>query len=305
MRVIDFFETVYRRKRLKPNATNTRRLYLESLKKLDLLLGKPADLSDLTSANIELVMQATVDAGGAIPTANKHRDQLLAIGRYAHRLGLAHEWPDVRAYQEPERTPTAWLASEISQLIDACKRQRGKIGNVPADLYWETLVRVCFDSGERIGALLGVRWEDVEKEWMLCRAENRKGGKRDRKYMLGPETVACLVKLRPFTFADEVVFKWPYCYTYLWPRYKKVLRSAGLPANRTCAFHRIRRSTASIAHAAGMNAQELLDHSHRRVTQAYLDPRFTRQEQASEIFARYLADPTIAHRDSSTTKRAK
>jgi integrase len=297
MLALEFFDSVYRVKRLKPTARNTCRLYLESLKRFDLFLGRRARLDDLTAANIERLMADCLRNGNAAATANKHRDQLLAMARYAHRLGLLADWPDTQRYEEPERAPQAWLADDVERLLEACRQQPGSIGRAPASVWWLGLVSVAFDSGERIGAILGVRWDDLEGRWLLARAELRKGGKRDRRYLLSETTAATLKELRTYTRDSGVVFHWPYSYTYVWRRYSQVLESAGLPVGRRSGFHRIRKTVASVAHAAGLDAQSLLDHSHKRTTQRYLDPRFTRQEQPSEVLARYLADPSLCHRD--------
>jgi hypothetical protein len=43
---------------------------------------------------------------------------------------------------------------------------------------------------------------------------------------------------------------------------------------------------ASHAEAAGMNATELLHHSTRKVTLAYLDPRIVKRPQAADVLFR-------------------
>jgi integrase len=57
----------------------------------------------------------------------------------------------------------------------------------------------------------------------------------------------------------------------------KILERAGLPKDRRCKFHKIRKTTASYYEAAGGSAQRLLDHSSPAVTRKYLDPRIVTQ----------------------------
>ena len=56
-------------------------------------------------------------------------------------------------------------------------------------------------------------------------------------------------------------------------RLGEIMERAGLPNSRLYKFHSIRKSVASYYEAAGGNATELLGHSSRRITKAYIDPR--------------------------------
>ena len=116
-------------------------------------------------------------------------------------------------------------------------------------------------------------------------AEVRKGRRRDRLYKLSHETVDALMQL-PKTSHDDKIFVWPFSYTYLWHRYNQVLEMAGLPTDRKSKFHRMRKSVASHAEAAGSDATGLLDHSGRNVTTAYLDPRVAVRPQAVDCLFR-------------------
>ena len=87
---------------------------------------------------------------------------------------------------------------------------------------------------------------------------------------------------------DQPIFPWPFCPTHIYYHYKRILRRAGLPTDRDCHFHRIRKSVASWYEAAGGNVTELLDHSARRVTRAYLDPRIVTHQQAADVLFRPL-----------------
>lgn len=305
MFVEEFFESIYRVKRLRGKSQQTVRLYRSSMRNLNRTLGKIASISDITEDNIGLVMQTMLDRGLSPASANKERSQLLAIGRLAHKLGHLERWPEIAEEKEPERVPLAWLAQDLEKLLEATKQMEGMIGKAPAALFWECLVRVCLDTGERIGSVLAADWNDLEHRWLLARAEARKGGRIERKYMLTDQTVGLLNQLKQHTGNQGRIFAWPLSPTYFWTKYKKVLEKAGLPTGRKCALHRLRKTVASVAHASGLDAQELLGHSHRRVTQAYLDPRFTRQQQASEVLAKYLADPSLCHRDRESKADAQ
>ena len=84
----------------------------------------------------------------------------------------------------------------------------------------------------------------------------------------------------------ELIFPWPNCLTYLWDSYKKILIRADLPHDYKSKFHRMRKSVASHFEAAGGNATALLDHSHRRTTEKYIDPTICVRQHAVDLLFR-------------------
>lgn len=287
MQITEFFEGKYRIHRLRGKSPNTVRLYRSSLRLLDKVVGRPATLEDLTDDTIALVMQNVLDRGGSPYTANKERSQLLAIWRYAAQLGLISRWPTVLPEKQPERAPKAWLLEDVTKLLKTIQALDGSVGSVPARLWWLGLIYVCLDTGERIGAVKQATWDMLEHGWLLIPAEHRKGGKRDRRYRLSEDTLQVLEKMRPYCTRE--IFPWPYTATYLWNRYDKILQKAGLPHGPKDKFHRCRKTLGSVAYAAGLDPQEVLDHSSRRVSQAYLDARFTRTTAPSTILRQWLS----------------
>lgn len=188
--------------------------------------------------------------------------------------------------KEPERIPRAWSEPELAALLKAASEMPGKVGSVPAGRWWLALLLVCWDTGERITAVMRSSWGDLDlaDRWVYFPAENRKGGRRDRQFRLHADTVAALNAIR--SPIRERVFFWPWTETSLWGHFTDVLIRAGLPHDRKCKFHKMRRSVATHAEAAGLNATEILGHSCRRVTEGYLDPRFLDKPQAADVLFR-------------------
>lgn len=266
---------------------NTRRNYEINLRHFDRFCGRPATIDDLTDDQVTDCMWWLFDDGSrAARTANKFRDVILATWRLLHRKGLVDRWPDVPPLPEPDRAPVAWTRQQLKRLWDACESQQGMIHNIPARHWWHCLHAVLWDSAERITAVTLLEWADVDLETghAKCRAENRKGGRADRVYRLHPDTVTALSGIQ--RSRNTLVFPWPYCRTYLWPRYGKLLAEAELPSDRWHKFHCLRKSVASWFEAAGGNATELLGHSSRRITRRYLDPRVISPQQATDLLFR-------------------
>lgn len=243
-----------------------------SLKHAQRALGKPVTLDDLTDDLVLAVIQGLRAKGRSPATANKCRSNLLAIWRWLCRKGHKAIWPDVAKLKEPRRIPVAWTREELGKLWQAISRQTGTIAGIPAASWWLALHSVCWDTGERIGAILALTWDDVSGDSLLFRAETRKGKTDDRAHRLHSSTAELLDRIRkPHRLP---VFPWDRSRDLLWDRYAKILRTAGLPSDRRHKFHAMRRTVASFYEAAGGNATELLGHSTRDVTRThYLDPR--------------------------------
>jgi integrase len=293
MKLSELFEDHYKPRRLHGRSQNTVRLYRLSIESFGRTLKRPANVDDFTNENVIKHMQRLLDDGRSKATANKDRSQLLAMWRFATRVKLHDTWPEVSAEIEPERTPQAWLKEDLDRLFAVIAGLKGNLGttDIPAWMWWRAIVMVCLDTAERIGAVRECRWDWLEGEWIIIPAEVRKGKRRDRRYKLSHETIEALRILREHATGKQM-FPWPYCKVYLWKKYKELLVAAKLPSGRRDAWHRLRRTTASVIHAAGMDATDALDHTHRRTTQRYLDARFTRATQPSQILADWLRNPT-------------
>lgn len=286
MLIRDFFETVYRTEKLFGKSANTSRLYRLSIEAFEKTLQRRAYLHDLTNANVIKHMQARLDglhAGKSRGTANKDRCQLLAIWRYAVLCGHDLERPRVQPLIEPERIPRAWLREDLDKLFNTIDQLPGDVSGVPEKIWWRAIVMLALDTGERIGAVVPARWDWIEGQWIEIPAETRKGSRRDRRYWITPQTCGLINRIKQFRADPEQIFPWPYNPNYIWKKYGGILEKAKLPHGRQDKFHRLRKTHASVLHAAGIDATEALDHQHRRTTKRYLDPRFKRDTKASQV----------------------
>jgi integrase len=287
----DFFLNVYVPRRLRGKSQNSVRLYSLCITQFSRTLSRDALVSDLTEDNVltHLARRSKVSPA----TRNKELAELTAMWRLASQQKLIDSWPNIQSEVEPQRTPIAWLASEVHAIMRSAKKQSGVITGIDSKDWWTGLLRVLFDTGERISAITSLEWNWLQGEWITVKAEARKGKTRDRQYHLQGETIEILERIRKQTTDAKMVFPWPYCPTYIWNRYKKIVSEAGLPSDREHAFHAVRKTVGSAVYAAGLDPQDALDHSDRRTTQRYIDPRFSRERQASDIVAEFLANPDL------------
>lgn len=288
----DFFTLIYLPTKLRGKSTDTKRQYVIQIGHFARFLGRNPKLVDLKDETVSAFLGWLVEQGlkrgkgGSPATANKARNHILALWRLAARKYRMLEFPDVDPEIEPERTPRAWTQSQLLTLFDALTKVEGRIAGVPAAAWWLCLHSVMWDTGERIGAMLRIRWDDLDREtfWLNVPAETRKGKRRDKPSRLHYHTMAALELIEHPR--RDLIFPWDRHRSTVWQRYTEILKAAGLPHGRRDKFHRMRRSTASWFEAAGGNATELLGHSHRRTTRGYLDPTIVQQTQASDVLFR-------------------
>jgi integrase len=245
-------------------------LYDYTLRAWGEMLGRPAETGDLDELAVARFLAWRVRKWAAA-TAAKDRACIHAVWGFCAKRKLCETWPLVHRVNVPERVPEAWLTEEMQMIMSAAAAEPGRIGGFPAAAVWRALLLLSYDTGERISPMLDLRCSDVRGLNVIFRAEQRKGKRRDIFREISQECADALaaVRRRP----DDFALPWDHHRTCVWRYLNKILERAGLPKDRRCKFHKIRKTTASYYEAAGGSAQRLLDHSSPAVTRKYLDPR--------------------------------
>lgn len=272
MTLTEFFFNVYRPLRLRGRAENTTRLYKATIAAFGRFLGRDPLLADAAD-ELTLARYLEERAKSHSPyTAEKERTQLMAMARLANERRMIPAMPTCPPSVLPDRIPQAWSVEELERLFAAAARAPGYIGKIPAADYFTTMLSVCWESGERIGALLEATPADYRRPDLVIRAEARKGRRRGRSYPLSPETCDRIERL--LSYGGDRIFPWPHTKTYLWDKLKKtILEPAGLAAKRI-GFHQVRRSAISHIYAAGADPVAFAGHASPSTTKRwYLDPR--------------------------------
>lgn len=286
-----FYLTFFLPLRLRSRSPRTKALYETSLRNFDKFLGRAALLRDLDDLTVNGFLAWFRALGRSPYSVNKERSNLLAIWRFGCRERLIEKWPNVEAEREPQHIPMAWLDHEVNALFAACDKEGGWICGVSAPDFWKGILLVIWDSGQRIGAVMELHWADVDLKtgWVVFPAETVKGGRADDAHKLAQDTMIVLSRIAVARRSkpDGKVFAWPYTPNYLWVRYTRLLKAAGLPTDARSKFHRVRRSVASYFEFAGGDATKLLGHTDRKTTvRHYLDPRIVQDKQASDVLWR-------------------
>lgn len=244
------------------------------------------DIDDLVVAGFLRWRAATPRKRGKPSAASvaKDKSQLTALANWAAKKRLKRsDGKDVEFLSLPrsrkvKHAPQAYTADEVQRLIRLALQRIGTIDGKPAAWWWGSLIYAAWCSAERIGALLELRWRDVDLEGrtLLFRAETRKGRSADIQRAITPDLAALLA--RHVGQPDDPVWRWDRAYHSLWPSLRLLCKRAGV---RGTGFHRLRKASASYVALGGGDATEHLGHASPEMTrQHYLDPRITSPKKA-------------------------
>ncbi|MCE9546395.1 MAG: tyrosine-type recombinase/integrase [Planctomycetia bacterium] len=285
----DAFWQVFYPRALALRAEKTAKAYRITIDQLGEYLGRPAMLGDLDDETVIGWMGSLRDKL-APQTINARRDKLLALWRFLARKRFVEEFPDVPKLDEPAPQPMAWTMEQLAGLLDACLAYEGQpFAGVQAAGWWHSFHLVAYDTGERLGALLQLRWDWLDGADLLVPAHARKGRQKPMLYRLDVGTLAALDAIR--LPERELIFPMDRDKAIFYKRYERILKAAGLPCGRRDKTHRIRRTFASHLEAVSPGAATAaLAHSSRKVTEAYLDERITQRQRPSDLLPRPWAN---------------
>ena len=246
------------------------------------------DLDDLTAAKFLRWRSSTVhdQRRGIISPASLAKDSAhlrslwtwLAKKRWKRSDGELIEFPDFARPRVPRPVPKAYKADELAKLVAAARHRKGLIAGKPAAWYWTTKLQAMFQTGERIGAVMQLRWSevDLERHTLTFLAATRKGHRETITRAISPG----LSKMLAAQQGPPEARVWPWlddremlsCYASL----RVLCRCAGVPYK---PFHAIRKSTASYLKKAGVSAKKQLGHSSEEMAENhYYDEEITGRE---------------------------
>lgn len=291
----ELFDRYYRPRRLLGRSEKTAYQYGIQFRHFAKFLGRDATTADLDDDVIAAFLQWYADGRDrknrrrSPETANKARSHLLAIWRFANSTGRVQRGPTVDSFPVPESAPTAWTAAEIGRILDACRRLRGFIAEIPTADYFTAMHYWWLCGGERTGATFALEWPWVDLSNAVAVVPGRvRKDASTLAYSLSPECVDSLRKIIIPT--REKVFPWPWHIHTFWNRYRKLIESAGLPT-KGAGPQKMRRSFASHLTAAGGDATKALHHSNRSLTvRSYIDPRIAKPAEHWRVMPRFAVE---------------
>jgi integrase len=133
-----------------------------------------------------------------------------------------------------------------------------------------TIVMTAYVTAERLGALLALRWGevDLDRQQITFLGSTRKGHTRDIQRAITPQLAAMLKRYKRGD--NDLVWPWDRQPGTIWVSLKLLCSQADVTYR---GFHGFRKASASYFEAAGGSATALLDHDRPATTKrSYLDP---------------------------------
>ena len=265
-------------------------MYVATLARLRDFLGREPtvdDLDDLTIAKFLRWRRVTQHSKWKlISPASLAKDSAhirtlwnwLAKKRWKRSDGEMIEFPDYARPKVPRPVPKAYKAEELVRLVEVGRQRKGLVSGKPAAWYWPTKIMAMFQTGERIGAVLQIRWSevDLERHTLTFLAATRKGHRETITRPITPD----LAKMLAAQKGPPEARVWPWlddreplsAYNSL----RVLCRVAGVDYK---PFHAIRKSTASYLKRAGISARKQLGHSSEEMAENhYYDEEITGRE---------------------------
>jgi integrase len=287
---------------LRLHSAQTVSLMKTSLKHFETWLCRPPLLADFTEGNIAEYIRYRHAVGRSPRTVEREASKLCTLWRWAGKRGWC-ERPMVSVTKCKPATPTAYTTEEWDRVLQAAENYEtplrghhgfaGRKTELPGWLVMSALIKMLFETGERFGATLQVRWSDIDlrRRIVTFRSATRKGGVKadDNVQRISRKTLWLLNQLRPLcaqlpreALQEDFVFP-QMDRTAYYKHLQRVLQVAGMPYDRRCSFHKIRRTHATHLYINGGDPTQSLGHESDAMTRAYYLDK-------SQIVTRHASD---------------
>jgi len=201
---------------------------------------------------------------------------LKAMLKEALDIGLISRLPRFPKIRVEKRSPDAWTLRDVNQLFDYVATLPGSVGEIPANLWWESILLAAYYTGLRLSGLLNVYWFQVDLQGKFLRAITNKN-KREQTFLIPEDLVALLQQIKDPP--REKVWEYPYK-DQKWPcrTLRRIVDRAGIPAPKNLhgqLFQKMRRTCITWTAVNDLNmATRVAGHASPETTiKHYVDPR--------------------------------
>lgn len=212
---------------------------------------------------------------GSSFTLRGYMAMLKAMLREAVEMGIKDHLPRFPKVRVEKKAPDAWSIDDVSRLLAVVQTLPGTIGEIPANLWWSSLLLAAYYTGLRLSGLLNVRWWQVDLANGYLRALTNKN-KLEQVFAIPQDLVQILRQInKP---AREKV--WWHPYGSKWPcrALRRIVDRAGIPAPKHLhgqLFQKMRRTCITWTAVADLSlATRVAGHASPNTTiRHYVDPR--------------------------------
>lgn len=227
-------------------------------------LGRGPTTADLTNLRV-MEFLAHRKTAVSLGTVLKDRNGICGLANYAARQDRSLPFLTLPPMSPIKRAPRAYTVEDVSRVIRVARALPGEILGVQRGLWWATFCRTAYETAERYGAMMALRWGEVDLRGRLITflAEGRKGARQDIQREISGDLAAWLTEMQ--RMPEDLVWPWKGAASTVWLEFGRICTMAQV-TNR--GFHGFRKSNASyLAAARGVSAAaEQLGHSSAAVT---------------------------------------
>lgn len=213
-----------------------------------------------------------------VRSSHSLRDYLVvlkAILKDGMETGLIPRCPRFPRIPPEKRVPDAWTTEEVRRLFQVAASLDGKVGTVPARIWWSSLLLAGYYTGLRLSALLDITWQQVDLADGYLWARSNKN-KLEQMFCIPSDLRNLLQQMRGCP-QEEV---WAHPYHACWPckALRRIVDAAGISSPRTRhgqLFQKMRRTCISLIAMRDLNlATRVAGHASPDTTiRHYVDPR--------------------------------
>lgn len=242
-----------------------------------------ATIHDLSDDGLVALEKHLLDKH-AIPTVNSQLSRVKAVWRWLAQRQHLHTWPTLQRLKEPEPSRRAWDVAQLRAILNACDNTPGEIDRIPASEWWRMWHLVQWETGERTGGMLALRWEWLTADGLDVPGDARKGGK-PAFYRLSRAASDALHDFAALAAPRrDVIFPWPLSLASFFNHYTRLLVRAKLPSTRKDKPQKMRRTHLTWWMVGGGDPTSRAKHASSETTRRhYIDERLVKQVDPSEI----------------------
>jgi integrase len=284
MTLADFLSAIYL-----PAHFGVSALYAADLtrcvRRLDEWAGEPINCRELAPGLLAAFLAYRLTQADSPVTVNNRRRQLLTLWSAAADDSLAPPPLPRRVSRLPEPIdpPEAWTVDEVSELLWTAQHWPGKVADVPAGVWWDSLFSAAYWTGVRISALRSATKADYDGRQLRIRGRIQKN-KRGQLFEVPPHLASKLDRI--VEYPSPLLWPWPHCRRHLFTVARRIIERAGLPCPHEgrMLFHRLRRTHVSYAWRIDPAvAQRSAGHSSPETTRRhYVSPAIAPERSAAD-----------------------
>jgi integrase len=259
----------------------TRYQYRIAIRHFADFLGHEPTAADLQDDLITCWMSRRLADGLAPITVKEQAGRVQTLWTWMARRRLVEHFPTFDKPRVPESMPLAFSEDELRRFFHSCRKERGLLCGIPADIWCSSFFAFIFNTSERKSAALAVEisWVDLEQRVCVIPPAVRKGGVKGACYPLWPETCPLIAACIAANPRRVHVWPWDKCHESYYTMLNRILRDAGLPVDRKHKTHSLRVTHNTHHKRLTGEHSPLLGHSDSATSErSYEDKRFTQKD---------------------------